>query len=140
MSAVLRRQPKRCQGIGDDIRCGGQILTGGGSQVHDPLNARQHVFRLPPSHSHIGKRLSALGGREFCFGPHLLGFVGEIFQFRARSPGNSRHIGHGGLKLRPNLYGVCRRSGQSRANSSNRGRRYFRGVGGDSSNAVQLRF
>ena len=53
MTRIRSRQAEGREGIRDDIRSRGEVFTRSGRQIHDALDAAQHVGGFPPGHRHI---------------------------------------------------------------------------------------
>ena len=104
MPRIRRRQPQSRQSVRHNIRSSRQILPGSRRQIHDPLNAVQHVPGLPPGHSHIIHSLRRLRSGELRLTPHLPGLVPQGIQLLPRRPGHRRHLAHGRIKIRSHLH------------------------------------
>ena len=60
MAGIRSRQAESGEGICDDIRGRGEVFTRSGRQIHDTLNAAQHVGGFPSGHRHILHRRGGL--------------------------------------------------------------------------------
>ena len=99
MPGICRRQTESCDGIRDDIRSRGEVFTRSGREVHDALDAVQHVRSLPSGHGHVFHRRSCLGCRELGLCTHLTGFRTELVKVIPGRTGNGRDLTHLGIKI-----------------------------------------
>ena len=121
MPGVLRGHTECGEGVRDDIGRGSEIFTRSGGEVHDALDTAEHVFGLPPGHSHIVHGIRSLGGGELCGLTHLLGLGTQCIKIVSGRSGHSRHLGHGLVEVCGSLH--------SRSTESHNGRGYGSGQG-----------
>ena len=99
MSRIVRFQPKGCQCIRDDIGGSRQVFAGSRREVHNALDAVQHVAGLPAGHGHVFHGGGCLGRAELCLRAHLAGLLPERFQIVAGRAGDSGNLAHAGVKV-----------------------------------------
>ena len=104
MPRVLGGQTECCQRIGHNIRGGCQVFTGSCGEVHNALNAFQHVAGLPARHCHIVHGISCFRGGELGLRAHFPGLIPESVQVIPGCSGYSRDLAHGGIKIGGCLY------------------------------------
>ena len=63
-SGIIRRHAERRQRVRHDIGRSGQGFAGRGGQVHDALDAAQHIRRLPAGHGHVVHGVGGFGRGE----------------------------------------------------------------------------
>ena len=124
---VRRAQPESGQRVRDDI--------GGGGQIHNALQAAQHIAGLPPRHGHVFQGLPRLLGGEGRGGPHLLGLIRQLLHLAPVRPGDGPHRGHLSLKapkgvhaLHQRVRNLLHRLGHTRRGQG--GRQLVDGLGG----------
>ena len=111
MPGILRFQPERRERIRHDIRGRCQVFPGCRRQVHDTLNAAQHIPRFPAGHGHVVHRLRRLSRRKLGLGTHLPGLAPEIVKILPRCPGHRRNHAHGGIKICRRLHSCSSKPG-----------------------------
>ena len=116
MSGIFGGQSKRSQGICDDIRGCRQILTGSRRQIHNAVNAVQHILGFPACHRHVIHSFCGFGCGELRLFSHFACFVPKRLQVIPSCAGHSSNLTHGRLKICCCLN--CRHS-----QTGNRGRR-----------------
>ena len=134
VAGVGCRQAESGQGIGNDIRGRGQILAGSGSEVHDALDAVQHVFGFPARHRHVFKGGGSLGRGELGLAAHLAGLGAQGIQIIAGRAGDGRHLAHAFIEVSRRLH--------SRRTDTGNGQRdrhhLFTGTGDGIANGLHL--
>ena len=99
MPGICRRQTESCEGIRDDIRSRGEVFTRSGREVHDALDAVQHVPGFPTGHGHVFHRRSCLRCRELGLRTHFTGFRTELVKVIPGRTGNGRDLAHLGIEI-----------------------------------------
>ena len=103
VSRIVRFQPKGRQCVRYDIGGGRQVFTGSRREVHDALDAVQHVTGLPAGHGHVFHGGRSLGRAELCLRAHLAGFLTERFQIVSGCAGDGGDLAHAGVKVGSSL-------------------------------------
>ena len=99
MPGIRRRQTESGEGIRDNIRSRGEVFTRSGRQIHDTLNAAQHVGGFPSGHRHILHRRGRLGCGELCLCTHFTGFCTKLVEVIPSRTGNGRNLAHLGIEV-----------------------------------------
>ena len=104
MTRIRSRQAEGREGIRDDIRSRGEVFTRSGRQIHDTLDAAQHVGGFPPGHRHVLHRRGSLGCGELCLCTHFTGFCTELVEVIPSRTGNGRNLAHLGIEVSCRLH------------------------------------
>ena len=94
VARVFCRQAKCGQRIRHDIGCGTQILAGCSGQVHDALDAFQHIFGLPTGHRHVLEGFPGFRSGELGLTAHLPGFGSQVVKLLPGCAGDGLHLAH----------------------------------------------
>ena len=98
MAGVLRGEPEGGQGVRHDVGGGCEVFAGGGGEVHDALDAVQHVLGLPACHRHVVHGLGCLGCGELGLRAHLASLLAQGVEVVTGGTGYRRHLTHGGSR------------------------------------------